>query len=196
MLDIVGSGDPTNPLSREIIAMGHFHVARMLDALNRTAEGLESARKAVAMREELASADTTNSWRRWYLIQAATKAALRIAKAGGRNAALEACRKAQMLLEVKTDDPTNVSQTAVRANAYSDLAWAYTILASDKEIALDQSREQWTTARKFYQEGLDIWLQLRTNGTLPGAYADEPDKLGRKIARCDAAIAAAQDKKY
>jgi tetratricopeptide (TPR) repeat protein len=189
-LAVLGSGDPTSARAREKIASGHLFVAIALDRLNRPAEGLQDARKAVAIREELASADKPNSWKRWYLIQATAQTARLTARAGDREAAQQFCQKAQALLEDKKDDATNVSQTIERARAYHNLAEAYTILGSDKKISLDEYHRQWTTARTFYQECLDLWTQLQSNPNLPARVGDRQDKLAREIARCDAALAA------
>ena len=165
-------------------------MAITLDKLGKTADGLEDAREAVRIRQEAASADPTNSWSRSSLIEAIAQTARLSARTGNAKETLEGCQRAQTLLDDKVDDPTNVSLKACRANAYGDLAEAYTFLASDENILFDQSRDRWTMARQLYQQALDMWLQLRNKGTLPGYLAGKPDEIGREIVRCDAALAA------
>jgi eukaryotic-like serine/threonine-protein kinase len=189
-LAVLGPGDPTNAESRDVMAKGLLFVAITLDNLNRTADGLEDARKAVSIRQELAKADPENSWKRWYLIQAAAATARLTAKAGERKDALEACKKTRALLEIKTDDPTNASQARERMEAYLHLAEAYVFLASDKKISLEERQQQWATARELYEQSFEVWAQLQRNNALPAGYARTPDQLAREIARCDAALAA------
>lgn len=45
-------------------------------------------------------------------------------------------------------------------------------------------------ARSWYQKSLDIYQDMKSNGTLSGADSSKPDELAKEIAKCDAALAA------
>jgi hypothetical protein len=47
---------------------------------------------------------------------------------------------------------------------------------------------EWREARSWYQRGLDVWIELRTKGTLIPMYAPKMDEAIKNIARCNGAL--------
>jgi len=52
--------------------------------------------------------------------------------------------------------------------------------------------ERWREGRSWYQKSLNIYLEMRSRGTLRGADSGKPDEIGRQISDCDAALAKLQ----
>ena len=56
------------------------------------------------------------------------------------------------------------------------------------ETARSNSADDWRQARDWYQKSLDIWQDLKSQGTLRSADASKPEELAKEIARCDAHV--------
>ncbi|MEP6911434.1 MAG: hypothetical protein ABI923_01695, partial [bacterium] len=151
-------------------------------------DALENYRKALVIREALATADPMDLWKRWDLILASAKTSSTLAKLGQSSAALEHCRKTETLLRDTTDDPTSVWLLNYRADAFSDLGEAFRLIASRGTMPINQQRERWVDARDSYQHSLDIWQDMRNKGKLSSAETGKFVKVTREILACNKAL--------
>jgi hypothetical protein len=53
--------------------------------------------------------------------------------------------------------------------------------------------ERWQQARSWYQQSLNVWIDLRTQGKLRASDADQPARIADQLARSDVALAKLRD---
>lgn len=174
--------DPANAQFRSDLSSAYLKVGSMLARMGNSADALLHQNKALAIREESAKADPLDLWKRWDLIESYAKISNALAKERNSVAALDACRKTQALLAETIDDPTNVYLRSYRADASADVGEALMIIATGNTTASAERRELWVRAEALYQQSVDIWGDMRRNGTLSSPDALRFDRLTREIA--------------
>jgi tetratricopeptide (TPR) repeat protein len=180
--------DPANAQFRSDLSSAYLKVGSMLARIGKSVDALRNQNTALAIREESATADPLDLWKRWDLIESYAKTSNALAKEGNPVAALDACRKTQALLAETIDDPTNVYLRSYRAYASVDVGEALMIIATGNETASAERRELWVTAEGLYQQSVDIWREMRRNGTLSSPDALRFDRLTREIAEAQATL--------
>jgi non-specific serine/threonine protein kinase/serine/threonine-protein kinase len=188
IFDEQSTTDPANAQFRSDLSSAYLKVGSMLARMGKSADALLHQNKALAIREESAKADPLDLWKRWDLIESYAKTSNALAKEGNPVAALDACRKTQALLAETIDDPTNVYLRSYRAYASVDVGEALMIIATGNETASAERRELWVTAEGLYQQSVDIWREMRRNGTLSSPDALRFDRLTREIAEAQATL--------
>jgi hypothetical protein len=104
-------------------------------------------------------------------------------------------RKSVAIVEaLSATDPTNAVARRDAAYCYSSFGDVHAMLASKAKASVGEQIERWRQARSWYQRSLSVTLDMRRRGILRSSDADEPDKLARRIAECDAALAKLQGK--
>ena len=104
-------------------------------------------------------------------------------------AALENCRRALAIREeLSTSNPTNALTRRDLAVAYFELAKIHEKLATDGRASVDQHQGNWRAAKDWYEKSLNIWTEMKSHGTLPGADSAKLDEVAKEIANCDAAL--------
>jgi eukaryotic-like serine/threonine-protein kinase len=100
-------------------------------------------------------------------------------------------RKAVQIFEslAAADSADNFFKPVDLAYARSTLAVAYEHLALTSGIAGFSKRTYWSAALSWYQESLDMWLQLKKKAPLGNADATQPGWIQHEIAICNAALA-------
>jgi eukaryotic-like serine/threonine-protein kinase len=185
----LADGDPSSGVFRQHVGNAHFHIGRTLAQLGDVPGGRDNMERGLAIREELAKANPTNGGTQCYLLENAAAHALLLARID-QDAAVEACRKTEALLQSTHTDLTNMSQQEFRAAAYGDLAEAYATIAANKTASLQEQRNQWNIARNLYAKARDILRPMAANHALSALRADKPEKFSREIVRCDVLLTA------
>jgi serine/threonine protein kinase/tetratricopeptide (TPR) repeat protein len=180
--------DPANAQFRSDLSSAYYKVGSMLARIGKPADALLHQHKALAIRKELATADPLDLWKRWDLIESYAKTSNALARDGDAVAALDACRKTQVLLADTIDDPTNVFLRSYRAYASSDVGEALTIITASDRTALADRRGLRVSAEALYHQSADIWEDMRKNGTLSSPDAIRSDRLAHDIARSHDAL--------
>jgi tetratricopeptide (TPR) repeat protein len=171
------------------IAFAHHRIGDMLAETGDHSNAVTHFRQSLAIREEVASADPSNVWKRWVLIEGGAATAPALAKNGERAAALEQCRKVIALIDT-TDEQSETSELRnARANACKHVADAYTVIATTGNASSGERISHWQTARRLYQRSLDIWLDMKARGTLGAAEETSIESVKHAIANCEAKLA-------
>jgi len=110
-------------------------------------------------------------------------------KLGRLPEALESYRKELRLAEaMAASDPGNAENRFDLAMTYSKLGQTQAALTSQSKTPSGERIERWREARSWFQRSLDIFLDQRQRGPIRAVYAGEMEKVGKEIARCDAAL--------
>jgi len=86
-------------------------------------------------------------------------------------------------------DSANDIMRRLMAKTYFDVGEVRSSLGAQSKASERSGQEQWLEARQAYQRSLDLFLDLRSRGTLTKEFAGKLDEIPRKIAACDAALA-------
>jgi hypothetical protein len=108
---------------------------------------------------------------------------------GGALSALEHCLRAVAIREeLSAANPSNALTRRDLASAYFELADVYGRLAANTLAPAVQQQQNWRTAKDWYEKSLEIFLDMKSKGTLSAADASKPDELANDIAKCDLAL--------
>ena len=97
-------------------------------------------------------------------------------------------RSLGILKPILAADQGNLGTRARVANTRIGLGFAHAALGADSTFSTDTRAGHWREARAGFQDGLVFWAEMRDTGFAPGAEGDNPDRLAREIAKCDAAL--------
>jgi non-specific serine/threonine protein kinase/serine/threonine-protein kinase len=175
--------DPSSGVFRQHVGNALFHIGRTLAQLGDLPGGRDNMERGLAIREELAKLNPTNGGTQCYLLENAAADALLLTRIDN-DAAAEACRKTEALLQNARTDSNNMSQQEFRANAIGDLAEAHATIAGNKTASLQEQRNEWKVARNLYAKALDILRPMAATHVLSALRADKPEKFARAVARC------------
>jgi hypothetical protein len=104
--------------------------------------------------------------------------------------AIESHQKAVSIYQSLSEaDPANAVTRRDVGDSSSGLAKAFASAASQSGTSIEKQNEYWRQARLWYQRALDVFVDLRSHGTLRAADADQPEKIATQISRCDKALA-------
>jgi len=104
-------------------------------------------------------------------------------------AASDECNNAKALLDRALDDPANADQRGVKAQTYSYLGQAYSILASSKGSARAVKNQHLLFAHEMYEHSLNIWDDMGARGILSASDATRPAEVKKALSKVDAALA-------
>ena len=75
-----------------------------------------------------------------------------------------------------------------KADAFIELAEANAVMAASQAMPANQRPVRWQTARRLYQQSLDILLDMKNRGTLSSTEDSTIAEVQRGLARCAAAL--------
>lgn len=180
--------DPANAQLRSELSSPYERLGETLARMGEPRRALAYHRKALLMREELEAADPSNVSKHWDVVESSAKTAHLLAIVGDDEAALEACRRTESVLEATPDFPHDVFYRAYRAAAFVELGGAYASLAGRAWTRADRASELWREARFRYQKSLDIYQELEGLSQSSRRYVREVDEVIRGIKKCDTAL--------
>ncbi len=98
--------------------------------------------------------------------------------------AMEAARKQLEITNgLLKKDAANAGARRFKGTALTQMGNIHQFLAKQ-----NHSTTEWKDARAWYQQALDIWLDLQQKGTLVPLYANRPEEARKLIAACDEAL--------
>jgi tetratricopeptide (TPR) repeat protein len=109
-------------------------------------------------------------------------AALAIEAGDSGKALLAARKELQIADRLLSISGANESARRNQGVAFMQMGQAHELLART-------TFAEWRESRSWYQQSLDVWLNLRKKGTLIPRYAPRLDEAATAVARCDLAIA-------
>jgi serine/threonine protein kinase len=186
----ISDADPNDANARRQVYATYRQMGNALALGGNPRGALESYRKALAVFQELSRIDPTNVETQYDVALSYRKIGEALTTIGDAAGALDDYRKALPIFEgLVTRSPANAKKRADLALTYYDLGLGQLKLASADRGLREHSSDHWREARDYYQKSLNIWQEMKNQGTLSGAYAGKPDELARVIARCNAALA-------
>jgi len=190
MFEQLAAAEPTNAKARRELSVSYNRTGDMLWASDDKSGALARYRESLKIREELSAADPTNA-------QASRDLAIGYGNVGSTLAALgdeaetsEKLNKSLRLFEaLSAKDPANAVARRDVAVCYTTIADAETVLASFTGMPVVRQEQHWRAARSWYKRGLDVFVELHNLGESRSAEADQPEKIGTSIKKCDDALA-------
>ena len=179
--------DSANAQARSDLGYSCKRIGDLLTDTGKYSQALLFQQKALEMWEPLSKNSLQDLTLRYGMIKTHAGIGLLHAKLGDRKSALTECDKATSLLDKIEDDPANTGLRTLRAEAYTDIAKIYVVLAM-AAYPNSERREYWRSARDTFQMSLDIWVDMRNRGIITGMAASTPEEIQREIAKCDAAL--------
>src|SRR5262249_31088467 len=186
--EALAAADPLNVETQIDLSFSYGEVGYVKWKSGDLAGGLEYYRKALAIREAAVQADPLNQRARAARKSALTRVGWILTDLGDTGRALEHFRKAHEE-SAETAAPTKGNAQTSMALAYFDLASRCANLAGDVKNPAAKRIEYWQSARSWYQQCLDKWLELRKAGGLGESDLKKLEEVQREIAHCDAALA-------
>jgi tetratricopeptide (TPR) repeat protein len=184
-LESLSAADPGDKGHRFWLGVAYFTLANTLANSNQTGKASANYLKATSMTEQLVAADAKWWEAKRYLTDMYVNFGSLQTRNGQTSVAANYFRKAIELAEESSRiDPQNVLVRSGLARAYEGMAVLSMASAADPTEKTSGLRE----ALDWYQKSLNIYEDMKRNGTLSGADAGRPGDLGTKIATCAAAL--------
>jgi eukaryotic-like serine/threonine-protein kinase len=184
------AADPVNAQALGDLAYSSERIADLSVELSHHSEAIPNFRRALEIYEKISATDAKDQLIAVRVGLLHARLAKAYANLGDISPAREKCGTAVGVLQTTPDDANVVSQRRLRVIAYGDLGDAYSTLAANKKLSAKVAGEDWRTARDMYQRSRDLMQDLRKRGILDDDEATEIEKVGRKIAECEAALKA------
>jgi eukaryotic-like serine/threonine-protein kinase len=189
LAEALAADDVKNVTFRLDAAIAQTRVGDVLSEMDRDHEAVPYYRQSLATREAVAKTDPTNIWKRWLLIEGEARIALALAYVDDRVGSVEHCRKVIELVEA-TDESAEIAQYRnARALTYTRVADTYGVFAREEKVPVRERLSYWQMTRRLYQKALDIWLEMKHQGTFGSTQESTFAAVKRLIKDCDAALA-------
>jgi non-specific serine/threonine protein kinase/serine/threonine-protein kinase len=185
----MAQADPKNAVAQSDLSLGYSRMVAVLAKSGDAAGALTYYQKSLAIVEGLLAKDPKNVTHLMTLRGNYLRMADLLLTTGDVNGVLEDAGK-----ELAIDDqilainPASADARRNQALAHAQLGKAYMLLASNTRTTLMKQRQNWRAAGSEYQKSLDIWQDIKNQGTLSVADAGKPDELAKEVANCDAAL--------
>ncbi len=177
LIEALAVADRADRGHRRWVALTHFSLGQFLATVNQSDRARGDYARAMAISEDLLAADPQRIETRRDLAKIYEALGLLSHGVGNIARVLEYLEKARSLAEESVaQDPGNLRARTRLAQIYADLGLVC-VATSDPRAA-----------RAWYQRSLDIWQQMKEQGTLNGVDANKPEEIARAIAKCDAAL--------
>lgn len=187
--EILYRKDSHNELLRGYLANSYTRLAQCLTESGAPKPALEYYRKALESRRNLYARNRGNAANRGALAQSYLNLGKAMAASDG-DAAMENVRQAVGLLEELTrTDTRNAQYRTDLADATASAARLYCKMASRLEEPAGRRLEFWDSARSFYTESQNLWLELERSGRLAGTDRRWPRNVARELAMCETTAA-------
>jgi non-specific serine/threonine protein kinase/serine/threonine-protein kinase len=189
ILESVSEADPGDANVRRDLAVSYGNLGNGLASINNRAAATTNFDKAVKILEELMAKDSSNALVSYQLSLINLKMSHFLSDAGDISLAMVKAQQAAKIGEtLAAIDSNNASARAALALADFQLGRCSALLASSKDLSVDQQTAHWREAKGWYQKSLNSWQDLKIKGTLSPVDAGRPEELTREIASCDAAL--------
>jgi non-specific serine/threonine protein kinase/serine/threonine-protein kinase len=189
ILESLLAADPTNAEARSELAFAYLSISVPLEKLNDEAGALENYRRSLHIFEAMFRDDPSNEeiWKN--LLSGYKKISVLLAVRGRAGEALSEARRALSLIESRPIPYSSSPETdTYMAHQYEYIGDNYSAIALHGKISSTKREEDLRVARMWYQKSLNIWLDMKSRGTLSSADAGEPNGVSREITKCDTAL--------
>ena len=186
------ASDPTNEESAARLAGAEIALAQTLGEHGNLTDALTSYLHALAIYDKQVSADAQNMDARLNLAGTYAEMGSLLAERGSIAQARENFRKAIELDEpVAAAKPNPEQARYTLADAYAGLGDLAAKPASNDELPMRDRMKYGHEARSWYQQSLEAWRKIRNPAkeSPNGFFCGSPEKVSRKLARLDAALA-------
>ena len=180
--------DPDNAAACGDLAYTRERMGDLLAKVAAYAEALANYRKALAEYEKVGAESSEFLSLRFHAILVRGGIGEMLARLGERGAALAESSRAIELLEGIAPDPASGTRSSLRGQVYMRIAAAYAALGASGQLAEEERRGHWQTARDLYAQSLDVWLDMQKRGILTAEDGTKPQEVARELARCDASL--------
>jgi non-specific serine/threonine protein kinase/serine/threonine-protein kinase len=180
------SADTSNKEALLDASFAYYKLANALAKTGDAAAARENELDALRVSRRLLAADPANQEAVSIAVDAQIEYARLLGQKGDFTGATENWRAG-----IETEEKFGVltlSQRRTLAENYAMLGDLYAKAATVKSVTPVQRVERWREARGWFQKSLNVWRDLRGEGTLSGEAAAKSDEISKKIAGCDAAL--------
>jgi tetratricopeptide (TPR) repeat protein len=178
-------------LSRSDLDFGYVRIADMLAALGRDREALEYYGRTLASRRVELAGDRDNLWKRFALIESATRMCRSLA-ASEPATAPPTCAEARDLLEETRVDTTSAADLGYLGGAFTDLGDAYERVARAARAPRPERDAAAATAHALHTRSYRIWSELAHRGVISPVDTARVTLARQAVARTAAPEAAAR----
>jgi len=185
----LAAADPGDKGHQHCVSLTHLNLGQVLLEMGKTDSSFESYRKALTITQRLMVDDPYKVETRIDLVNIYTSLGNLLMRTGEINKASNYLRQGQELFEsTSKSDPKNIPLRRGLADADAKLAELQTKLASRIKYSNAERTARWREARKWYQESLYIWQEMRDKATLSHIDMNKFAEVSRELAKCDAAL--------
>jgi eukaryotic-like serine/threonine-protein kinase len=151
-------------------------------------EALNHYKIAFAGYQKLTSEDPKDAFARRSLASCYMSQGTALAASGKTAEGLESARRGNQIFEAlaegaRSEDFYKLVGIAESRAALADIYQRQAESPTQSDVA---RRESWRNARLWYAGSLDAWSRTKEKGTLDHSDRDEPDRITKEIAKCDA----------
>ena len=174
--------DPKNATLHLNIAFVHDRIGALEQEAGNTIAALSHYREAVQLCERLLTSDAGNQDLRLQMLESAGRYAVAQARAGNRNEALQYPDRLEKLAAelTGTGEPDN-RRLAQMPLARQRAGEVFEQLAGHAATPAARRRDL-QTAQNWYHRSWSAWEELKRGGKLASVYAQEPAKVGERLA--------------
>jgi serine/threonine protein kinase len=189
----IAAADPHNIEAQRDLANYHQGIGAVSMKAGDLNSALAHSRKALAIYETLQKLDSTSTENRIFLVTLYNQIGELLDKMKKGSEAQGDRFKALAVLEnlSKTESTAQLSKEQVDrliAVEDMDIAKEFEGVAADARTPATKRRESLRQALERYQQSLERWRAVQTQGALSSADAAKPDEVARGIARCEAVL--------
>jgi eukaryotic-like serine/threonine-protein kinase len=190
MLETLSAKNPDNERARRDVGHAYYQLGEMQDAAGDLTGGLETRRKAFAVRRQIAAQDPKNVQARFDLATAHGDLAESLTAVGNTREALDHAEQSLSIFqELCAADPGNAVYRRNLGLCYEKIGRVRARAAEDEKRPAAQRISDWQKARDWYRKGGGIFSSMHAQGTLMPADSAEPQQFAAEIQKCDEAIA-------
>lgn len=188
------AGDPASTQFRGDLWLSYNKIGQMQELNGDSAGALANYQKALPLAEAVVAADPEDANMQRKLSTSHELIGNLLLKTRDLAGALNSHQRALELREkLSATDPTNADFGSDLALTCSELGAVQAAMASEPKTPKVERIAHWKEAKAHYQRSLDIWRRLQKQSALVNqTYKDQPDKIAKEMARCDAALAKLQ----
>ncbi|HEY7443533.1 MAG TPA: serine/threonine-protein kinase [Vicinamibacterales bacterium] len=179
--------DETNSQLQLDVSISHRQIGDVLAKSNDLTGALRSHSQALDIRQRSAAADPKNTEVQEDLAESYDRMGEVQQKAADAGGALESYLEALKIRQTLAADLTNSEARASLASTFANLGRLYSSMASTESPG--QQAAHWHEARSYFQQSLDVLVDLRARGALTPGQSGELDQITAELAKCDDALA-------
>lgn len=180
--------DPANAQAHSDLAYTSQRIGAFLADSGDHAQALPHFRRALAIYGRLSADSPKDLGIRHRVVANQAMVCELLARLGKRDGAQLECSAAIALLDVLPEDPADYHRSALRTQAYIDVAEAYVVLAGSPGLTPADQAGHWRTACDLWTQSLPMAEDMLRRGFLTGVDTEVPATVAREIKRCNAAL--------